>query len=136
MSFSLLSFFSKVNGQSIELNGKITDTLNVPLGGAAVVLLNAKDNLLEKYAITEADGSFTINRVSKGDYILQVSFLGFQDYSEELRLEKNRTLAPIRLEPTFQGLEEVTLEAEHIPIKISGDTINYNANAFKTAPNA
>jgi hypothetical protein len=101
-----------------------------------VVVLNAKDSLLEKFAIAEADGSFTIKRLSRGDYIVQVTFLGYQTYSEPVALTSDRDLGIINLESVSQDIDAITVEAERIPIEIDGDTIKYNAEAFNTRPNA
>lgn len=122
--------------QNVEIKGIVQDTATLPQEGASVVLLNAKDSLLEKFAITEADGSFSIKRVSNGAYILQISFLGYQTYDQPLNLTEDMDLGSITLEPISQDIDALTVEAERIPIEIDGDTIKYNADAFKTRPNA
>lgn len=122
--------------QTVEISGSIQDTTSTPLNGASVVILNAKDSLLEKFAITEANGDFTIKRLGKGEYIMQVSFLGYQTFNQELSLSEDQNLGPIILVPVIQDMDAITIEAERIPIEISGDTIKYNADAFDTRPNA
>ena len=123
-------------GQIVELQGLITDTLDQSLEGASVVLLEAKDSTLAEFAISEGDGSFAIKRISKGAYLLEVSYIGYQTYQQLLSLDEDLNLAPIALQPLVESIDEVLVEAERIPIEISGDTIKYNAEAFKTRPNA
>lgn len=130
-AFPYLSF-----AQSVELTGTVQDTTATPLDGASVVLLNAKDSLLEKFAITEANGDFTIKRLGKGDYIMQISFLGYQTFNQNISLTEDQNLGTITLKPVIQDMDAITVEAERIPIEISGDSILYNADAFETRPNA
>ena len=79
-----LGLFGVVPGmaQTVELSGKVTDTLDQALDGASILLLQPSDSTLEKYAIAEEDGSFIIKRIPKGAYLLQVSFVGYQTYTQ------------------------------------------------------
>ncbi|MEM6380013.1 MAG: TonB-dependent receptor, partial [Bacteroidota bacterium] len=122
--------------QTAEIKGTIQDTTAAPLSGASVVVLNAQDSLLEKFAISEANGDFIIKRLGKGEYILQVSFLGYQTYSQGISVSTDQDVGNIVLKPVIQDMDAITVEAERIPIEIDGDTIKYNADAFDTRPNA
>ncbi len=124
-----------VTAQSVSIRGLVQDTLETPLAGASVVLLNAKDSLLEKFALTEGDGRFEIPRIGKGQYIVQASFLGYKTFSQLVDLTQDEDLT-IQLEAVVQDIDEVTIDAERIPIQIDGDTIKYNTEAFQTRPNA
>ena len=132
--FLILSAFG-ASAQSLSISGVVQDSAKSPLAGASVVLLNAKDSLLEKFALSEGDGRFVIPRLSKGQYIIQASFLGYQTFSKAIDLKQDFDI-DIQLDAVVQDMDEVTIDAERIPIEIDGDTIKYNAEAFKTRPNA
>ena len=125
--------------QLFSIQGAVTDTAGVALEGATVVLLNAKDSVLLAYGVSGKQGQFELKRINAGAYLLEASYLGYEKYSEAISLDPaadqqiNKTIV---LQQEAALLNEVEISAEHIPIQIKGDTIEYNANAFKTQPNA
>ena len=72
----------KLSSQSFSVTGNIVDTTSQPMVGATVVLLNAKDSVLTSFGITGGKGQFVLYNVTPNDYILQVTFLGYQNYSK------------------------------------------------------
>ena len=135
--FILLLSLPVTGQQSAELEGRVVDENHEPLMSATVVLLQQKDSVIAKFAITDASGNYALKRVSPDDYILQVSYVGYNSYSRAISLSgKENKMEDIVLKPESVGLDEVVIKAEHIPIVINGDTIEYNAAAFSAAPDA
>lgn len=120
------------------IKGEVRDSSGLALPGASVLLLQEADSVLSKFAITEHDGSFSITEIPAGDYWLRITYVGYDSYTQSLQLGQNQqlSLGKILLKTQAQHLETVVVEAEHAPIAIRGDTIQYNANAFETRPNA
>ena len=78
-----------------------------------------------------------MKRLKPGSYILQLSFLGYQTYSEPLEIDGEKEVIDmgiINLESLAASLDEVEVTADRIPMKFKKDTIVYNADAFKTQP--
>ena len=116
-----------------SLSGTVYDDMDEPLVGATAVLLEVKDSTIIGFSITDGSGSFRFDDLELDQCILQVSYVSFGNYSEVVALDRNmKTEKLIRLLPSSEVLKEVTLKAEHIPMGILGDTINYNAAAFST----
>lgn len=66
-----------------------------------------------KGAVATGDGYFIINDIKPGDYTLKVSFLGFETYSEQIKVEANKiTNIKAYLKPTSQILDDVEVSAE------------------------
>ena len=131
-------FCFAVNAQH-TLQGIIVNTENELLTGATIVLLSAADSTMVAFGLSDNAGQFSIADVEKNDYILQATYVGFANYSKALNINwKNKKIQipDIVLEPSTELLQEVTVKAEHIPMGILGDTVVYNAAAFKTPPNA
>lgn len=127
-----------LSAQSYQINGNVLDKENTPLIGATVVVLD-KDTTMIAFGITDDYGNYEIYDVPVGNQILQVSYTGYTDLSQAIKLEGEEdeiNLGQTVLEVSSQILEEVSIKAEHIPMGILGDTINYNAAAFKTRPGA
>ncbi len=136
--FIFLLVTSFLSSQSYQINGNVLDKENTPLIGATVVVLD-QDTTMIAFGITDDYGNYEIYDVPAGKQILQVSYTGYTDNSHVINLEGEESeidLGQIVLEVSSQILEEVSIKAEHIPMGILGDTINYNAAAFKTRPGA
>lgn len=124
--------------KAVDVKGHITDTLLAGLTNATAVLLNETDSVIANFAISNTDGFFELKKVAPGDYILQLSYIGFVPYSDVLTLDGSQDkvdLGSISLEPATNALGEVVVSGERIPMQINKDTIIYNADAFKTQPN-
>jgi hypothetical protein len=138
--FCMLLFSGQAIAQNNKINiiGMVTDTTNAPLVAATVLLTQASDSTLAAFTQTDDDGRFLIKNVEQGDYRLQITYIGLSSYSElvDWPTDSELNLGQILLRPENQTLEQVTVEADRIPIQFNKDTINYNADAFKTRPNA
>jgi len=135
----LIAFSMSGFGQDYMINGIVKDEEKTPLLGATVVVLDAADSTMLAFGITDETGKFLVYDVPHGNRILQVSYTGYSDYSKVINLsgdEDKVDLGEITLSVSSAILEEVSIKAEHIPMGILGDTINYNAAAFKTRPGA
>lgn len=128
----------QIFGQSHSLSGKLFDDQLRPLASGTVVLLNPTDSTLEFFGITNAQGQFQIRNVKEGNYLLQASFIGFKSLYSSLRIPRNEgsDLGDLVLEPGPVDLAGAEVVGEAVPLGISGDTIIYNAAAFKTKPDA
>src|SRR5205085_4718616 len=70
---------------------------------------------------------------------MMVTYSGYEAYRKEFTLTaKNNQLHfdSVLLIPTTKQLDEVMVFAERPPVMIRKDTIEFNASAFKTLPNA
>ncbi|MEM8523293.1 MAG: TonB-dependent receptor [Bacteroidota bacterium] len=124
------------SAQTFQIKGSVQDSSEQALSGATVVLLQAQDSVLQHFVITDDQGSFDFPKVEQGKYLLQVSFLGYRTYSNAFDLQQNMTFDNITLAEENKLLDQVMVEAERIPIVMKKDTIEYNADAFQTKPNA
>ena len=103
------------------------------------MLLQAEDSVMEEFTLTRPDGTFHFSRVKAGRYLLQVSYLGYKPAYEILEVKPDSALirvSPLSLESLTTTLEKVTITGDRAPIRVRRDTIEYNADAFKTQPNA
>jgi len=125
--------------KSASIKGTVKDQENNPLPMATVMLLQASDSVLTTFALSDDKGEFLLSKTSKGKYILQVSFLGYKNFSKPLEIsgnEESMDAGSIQLEQQSEVLSEVVVEGEANPLNIKKDTVEYNAVAFKTQPNA
>ena len=122
-----------------EIIGTVTDTLGESLPGANVVLLRAKDSLLTSFATTDDKGVFRIQDVPVNDYLMRVTFLGYERPDRELSVSADDQyfdLGNIELYPAGFLIGGVEVTADRIPIRMKGDTMLYDADAFAVGENA
>jgi hypothetical protein len=122
----------------MALGQNITGTVKDEEGGllgATAMLLNAKDSVLSSFAIADAQGNFVIKKAFNGEYILQINFIGYKTLTQKLTVSgQDIDLGELKLETDI--MNELVVEGDRVPIEMKKDTIEYNAAAFKTQPNA
>ncbi len=125
-----------VASSQTTVEGQVVDSAQTFLPAATVVLLQAQDSVMHSYTISDANGGFIFSKVPAGEYLLQITYVGYHNHSQEITVAGEPIqLGKIALIDQSQMLDEVAISAEHIPIMIKQDTIEYNAAAFKTQPN-
>jgi hypothetical protein len=132
-SLSLILFSAFAQAQTYNLKGEVKDEQGNSLPSASVFLLQKSDSTLIQFVSTNVEGKFEFKAVSKGEHIVQVSFVGFLTKYTPVSAsgdEKIVTIKTITLKDNNE-LGELTVEAEIIPIVINKDTVEYNAGAFK-----
>jgi len=127
-------------GQNIEVKGKVIDKKDASsVPGATVMLLHPKDSTFYKFSSSKSDGTFLIKGAEEGDYLLQISFIGYASYFKPLTLSANQNpldIGSINISAKKEVLKTVEVVEEMVPVIINGDTVEYNADAFKTQPEA
>lgn len=137
--YTLLLVFTihLANAQKLTISGAVVDAKNnEPLIGATVSLLQATDSLLLFGEVTDIDGKFRFNNVRKRDFLLKVSYLGYEPLFKSINSEIDIDLGILNLSQTSSYLDEVLVEAEAVTGEQRGDTISYNASAFTTLRDA
>lgn len=141
----LCLFFLLVNtallAQKYNLTGTLlADDTSEPLVSATIMLLNPTDSSLINFGRSESNGTFVIRGLNTKDpYLLRITFLSYELYDQQIPagVDKNiYDVGTIRMKPASLTLGEAVVTGEHIPVQIKKDTIEFNANAFKTQPNA
>ncbi|MCS6968854.1 MAG: outer membrane beta-barrel protein [Cytophagales bacterium] len=120
------------------LRGKVVDSTQTTLPIATVMLLHAKDSALATFGRTDANGDFVLRNVANGNYILKITYTGYQNYLQPITTSGGlQDLGTIVLQPKTRQLSEVVIKGERDPVKIKKDTIEFNASSFETnRPNA
>lgn len=128
-----------LNAQSHTVKGVIHDKEKLSVIGAVAVILQPVDSVMVGFATTDNDGFFSIDGLKPGMYLLQLTYVGYGTIQREITLEADKKvldLGVITMMEEGEYLNAVEISAEYIPIKVTKDTLEYNADAFKTEPNA
>ena len=106
---------------------------------ASVSLTLARDSSYVAFGLTDGDGNFALRNVAPGRYVVRVTALGYRARLVPVAVaaaDLTPTVGTLRLGPLSQKLGEVVVTQERAAVSVSGDTIAFNAKAFKTQPNA
>lgn len=135
----LLPFFTTcVVAQSINVKGTVIQASDAsPVLGAAIRFVSLKDSTIARGGYSERDGKFTIKDVPLGAYKLSVSAIGFRKLESTVFVREGKPdVGTFRLQQDTVRAAAINVEATAIRMEVKGDTMDYNAQAFKTNPNA
>lgn len=119
------------------VRGTVSDSDGESMPQATVRLLAARDSAFVKGVKTNATGKFTISDVKAGKYILEASYLGYSNYYTNISVSGSAlNVPPIVLKESSIVLKNVTVTGVRTQIKVAEDTIEFNADSYKTQPNA
>jgi hypothetical protein len=124
--------------QNLTLQGTIKDSIaNRALNSATVSLVYAKDSSLVSFSRTNEAGVFNFKNVSPGSYLISVSYVGYiPKWVPVLNgIEKTVDMGIIYMNDV-NSMSTVTVNARRPPVVINGDSVEFNSENFKTAPNA
>lgn len=125
------------SAQQFDVRGVVVDSSQQSLQGAMVVALTRTDSVIAAFATTGRSGDYLLRRLAPGDYILQVTSIGFSPVRRDFSVTTAHVTADtVVMRPTAVELAELVVSSEHIPIINKPDTLEYNAEAFKTRANA
>jgi hypothetical protein len=120
------------------VKGRLVDTLaKQQIENATVSIVNAKDSSLAGFTRTDAEGRFALNNLQPGTYRLSASLVGFHPVWRNFEISNDAAtdLGEIKMKDKSL-LDEVTVQNQRPPVQVNGDTLEFNAEAFKTKPNA
>ena len=123
ISFFVLISFSLAEevGQN-RVNGSVMNkSEGIPLQGANVQL---KGNNDQKYgATTDSEGKFNIYDIEDGRYKISISFIGFEDYKDDVAIESGKTYmvdAVLEIQPIVMSRLEIISDASAPYQKLPG----------------
>jgi Outer membrane protein beta-barrel family len=126
--------------QKFTLEGLVKDQNASTLEGATIYLQSIKDSVPIAYGITNKNGEFSVQVNAEDDSkaIFNIAYLGYKPYKKDIEVPNGNqlNLGVITLEDQVEELNLVSIIGKKAPpILIKKDTIEYNADSFKTLPN-
>lgn len=135
---ALLTLTAAAHAAPITLKGKVVGGDDgQPIAGAYVIINASEPDAAKRTTLTGGDGAFSVVSNEKSTNIT-VSFIGYKNYYKAIEPSATGTidLGTIRLATEAQVTQEVTVTAKAPMATMRGDTLQYNAAAFKANPDA
>ncbi len=124
-----------------NITGKLMDAdSKKPLYLSTVTIYKASDTSIITYRLSDKEGEFKVPGLPVNVPLRAlVTFSGYEVVRKDFTLtaeNSSLSLDTIFLNPNSTNLDEVLVIAERPPMTVRKDTIEFNATAFKTLPNA
>ncbi|RDC54784.1 hypothetical protein DU508_19995 [Pedobacter chinensis] len=141
IAFCLIFYtlFAQKNG---SITGILADSTNhkTTLNYSTVSVYKVGDSILTTYKLSDDKGVFKINNLSTGiKYRLVITAWQYGTYRKEVELTAQNpaiNLGTLYLSTKANDLNEIVITAERPPVIVRKDTIEFNAESFKTLPSA
>lgn len=118
-----------------KLEGIVRDSVHdYELSAATVALYREKDSSLITFQLTDIEGGFTMSQLpTEQSLYLIISYLGYKTLRLPLLISKQRPVIQLReLNLIREERELRTVDITAPPVQLNGDTLEFNASAFKT----
>ncbi|WP_412466157.1 outer membrane beta-barrel protein [Pedobacter sp. KLB.chiD] len=124
--------------QSGNVNGKIIDRkTDQPIEYAGIILSNKTDSTKKVGVVTNQAGEFSFNAVPNGDYKIRISAVGYNPIIKNINVGgKAVNIGILKLEEDAIALKDVAVSGRYATAAVKKDTVEFNADAYKTRPNA
>ncbi|WP_210463068.1 TonB-dependent receptor [Rufibacter roseolus] len=139
--FVCLATGAIAQGQKGEVKGKLWDaTHKEALSYATIAVYTAQDTTLVTFRVSDDKGNFKVPGLALNQQLrIVITMTGFKVFRKEFRLspeDRELDLGQIEMTQADNLLGEVVIESEAPPIVVRKDTLEFNANSFKTLPTA
>ena len=123
------------------INGVLVDSQDTTelIEATVRLLMTNKDSTLVKGTTTDMSGVFNIKGVKAGKYLLRFSYLGYNDVIKHVTVGddgRDVNMGVVKMDPNTIMLKEAVVVGVKSPITVKEDTIEFNADTYKTQANA
>ncbi|MDP4283362.1 MAG: TonB-dependent receptor [Bacteroidota bacterium] len=135
----LLNVFFAINVNAQSVSGLLLDAnSNMPVTNATVKLTQSNSPETSFNTVSNSKGHFTFDDVPNGNFILSITFVGYENLNKEITLinGQNVNLGNIVIAKEAKTLSTVVINGAAPPVRNNGDTLDYSATQFKVNPDA
>ncbi|MDH3382419.1 MAG: TonB-dependent receptor, partial [Flavobacteriaceae bacterium] len=127
LATSLIFLFSLTSlAQQLSISGHVNDVNKQPVAFCNVTLTEILNKTSLSGTTTNEEGDFMFENLKPVDYLLNISFLGFESYQDTISLKKSVSIGNIILKEETQKLESVTVIAKRPTVKRLVDRLVFN----------
>ncbi len=124
------------NATVFPITAAVVDSLSgEPVAFSSVYLRPVGDTLITHFTLSDQNGKAILDQVTRGEYTLNVEFLGYKPYRKNYYFSGRKDLGTIKLQEDHTQIEAARVSAAVTPMEMRGDTLVYNAAAFQVEEN-
>ena len=115
------------------ISGTVTEKETGEAVIQATVTLLKTDSSMVANAVTNMNGQFSLTAPRDASYILRITYVGFKTHTQPIKMEgKPLRLGTITMATDAIMLKGTTVTAHLAKVQSKGDTLIYNADAYRT----
>ncbi len=123
------------HAQKLIINGVLIDSSNAtPIPNAVISLFNVQDSTLVAFGISSSKGKFEIvaEPGKSSTFRLLITHVVYKDFVQSINVSNTIRfyLDTLRLSEKQEAFEEIVIKWERPPLRIRGDTFEFNADVF------
>jgi uncharacterized surface anchored protein len=104
---------------------------------ANVKLMLEQDTTVWQGTVTDLEGKFSFSSVKPGEYRLLITYIGYIPLNKVVEVSNGPiNLGKIEFQRNVTALKDVVVAEAQVRVQQKEDTSEFNANAYKTAPNS
>lgn len=88
------------------------------------------------FTTTDLSGQFYFNKLKSGTYVLNISYVGYKAFMETVKIANTSNKINVYMQENSQLLGEVAVTGRATRTEQRGDSLMYNAEAFKVMQEA
>ena len=136
ITFFFFSFY--VSAQTYTMSGKVVDNADTSsLVGVSVSVVSAADSNIRRGSVTGIDGTYSVGGLTNGVYTVKFNYLGYNTVTRSVTIAgADALLGSTRMMASNKELKGVTVKDKQTRATQMGDTSQFNADAYKTHPDA
>jgi len=112
--------------QDFSISGQVMDLNSNPIALANMIVLAEDGSTFLKGTSTDDIGHFKIENLVSDTYVIKISFIGFEDFTQRIILRGHLDLKKIQLIEIPENLDEVTIIAKKPTITRKPDRLIFN----------
>ncbi|PWV45349.1 TonB-dependent receptor domain-containing protein [Chitinophaga sp. S165] len=128
---------AQTGNNAAKLTGKALDAnTGKPVEYASVVLLHPQDSSVVTGMYTEPDGDFAFNAVPTGNYVLRITFMGYEKLLKAIKIIPGKPIQSagiVKLQPAGKVLATVEIKSEKPAFSMQIDRQVFDAGSIVTA---
>lgn len=113
-------------GQDFSISGFVDDSQGQPITYASIFVMQAQDSTIVKGVSSNEEGFFLVKGLSIENYLVKVSFLGFNDVYKLVSLNETIDLGTIAMEESSEMLNEINIFAKKPTLTKEPDRLVFN----------
>ena len=137
MLFCLMALSAFSQTKTVDVSGRVMEgDTQLPAIAASVQLLNLPDSTQATGMASNTHGLYRL-QAKPGKYLLKVTYIGYQpSYTPVQLVSAPKRMGDIVLQPDAIMLAEAVVVAEAPQVQVVEDTVQFNANAYRTPQGA
>lgn len=119
-----------------KITGHVLDAENKPLSKATISIINTKDSTVLSYSLSDDKGKFEFIKLPIQTKLnLFITHINAETFQKDFEIDNGLEIDFGNILLGGKSIDEVVIIAAP-PVRMNNDTLEYNADYFKTRPNA